>query len=122
MRAHLRALLFVAVFAVGASVILSSAAPARGEELFRYSSGALAVGGNSSRGRYTGLPRGQANYQVPGTAAGYWRGYPQPVYPVPAPTPAPAAGYWYYSPQTIYQVPAASPGTITGYWYYYPVR
>ncbi|SIO33425.1 hypothetical protein SAMN05444166_3866 [Singulisphaera sp. GP187] len=122
MRARMRALFFTAVFAVGASVILGSAAPARGEELFRYSSGALAGGGNSGRGRYPGLPRGQANYQVPGAVAGYWRGDPQPAYPVPAPNPTPAAGYRYDSPQAIYQVPAASRGTITGYWHHYPAR
>lgn len=118
MRAQLRTLLFEAVFAAGASVFLGTAAPARGEELFRYSNGALAVGGNSSRGGSTGLPRGRTNFQAPVAAPGYRRVYPQPAYPVPAPNPAQAAGYWYYVPQANYQVP----GAVTGYRYYYPAR
>ncbi len=81
MRAYLRALLLVAVLAVGASVILGSSATARGEELLRYSGGASAGAGSSVRGRYAGFPRGQASYQVPaadpGAVAGY--GYYFPV-------------------------------------------
>ena len=126
MRAYLRALLFVAVLAVGASVILGSSATARGDELLRYAGGASAGGGSSVRSRYAGFPRGQVTYQVPaadpGAVAGYWYVYPQPVSSVPASSAAVVSGYWYYPPQPTYQVPAAGPGTIAGYWYYYPVR
>lgn len=125
MRVYLRALPFVAVLAVGTSVILGSSAPARGEEALFYNSGAPAGEWSSGRGHYAGFRRGQANYQVPasgpGTIAGYWYYYPQPVYPVPTSSPTPVTGYWHHSPQPVYRVTSAGLGTIAGYWYYYPV-
>jgi hypothetical protein len=102
MRSELQTLVLVALAAVGASAIPGP--PAHADELHRFSSGALAGGESSGRGRYAGY-FGRQFADLPPTSS-----------------PGAVAGCWYYYLQPVYQPPASSPAVIVSYGYYVPVR